>query len=190
VRTRAARAVPAHGDGPTVVLMLLDHATLRDGCRVDTAHYGDDHGSPILLQHGLPSSRLTAAHAEEAVLECGVRLVSLSRPGFGRSTPTTPSLAGWGQDELEVLTALWHRPVRGARDVRRGTCSSGDRRRGGDRVTALGSAVGIGPWNELEPDDPSLVPRAGPHRDLRPWRDRGGPGRRTADSAGPGSTTY
>jgi pimeloyl-ACP methyl ester carboxylesterase len=138
--------------------MQLDQVTLRDGRRVDTAQGGDAHGFPVLLQHGLPGSRLTAAHAEEAAREVGVRLVALSRPGFGGSAPATPSLAGRGQDGVEVVTALGIGQfavlgVSGGAPAAAATAVVG-----GDRVTALGIAVGVGPWNELEPaDDPGLA---------------------------------
>lgn len=133
--------------------MQLDHLTLRDGRRVDTAQGGDAHGFPVLLQHGLPGSRLAAAHAEEAAHECGVRLVSVSRPGFGRSAPANPSLAERGQDAIEVVTALGIDQlavlgVSGGAPAAAATAAVG-----GDRITALGIAVGIGPWNELEPAD-------------------------------------
>lgn len=138
--------------------MQLDHVVLHDGRRVDTAQCGDAHGAPVLLQHGLPGSRLTAAHAEEAARGCGVRLVSLSRPGFGRSDPAPPSLAARGRDALEVATGLGLDRfavlgVSGGAPAAAATAVVG-----GDRVTALGIAVGIGPWNELEPaDHPGLA---------------------------------
>jgi pimeloyl-ACP methyl ester carboxylesterase len=139
--------------------MQLDHVTLRDGRRVDAAQGGDADGYPVLLQHGLPGSRLTAAHAEEAARECGVRLVSLSRPGFGHSTPATPSLAGRGQDAIEVVTALGIDRFAVLGTSGGAPAAAATAVVGGDRVTALGIAVGIGPWNELEPaDHPGLAP--------------------------------
>lgn len=142
--------------------MLLDmdlgHVTLRDGRRVDTCTGGDPTGPAVLLQHGMPGSRLTAVHADEAARECGVRLLSLSRPGFGRSSPSPPSLAGCGRDAVEVAAALdadefavlgisFGAPFAAATAVM-----------AGDRVTALGIVVGMGPWRELEPmDDPELA---------------------------------
>lgn len=138
--------------------MELDRLTLRDGRRVDIAQGGDVHGFPVLLQHGLPGSRLTATHAEEAARECGVRLVSLSRPGFGHSTPAAPSLAARGHDAVEVVTALGVEQFAVLGTSGGAPAAAATAVVGADRVTALGIAVGIGPWNELEPpDDPGLA---------------------------------
>ena len=150
--------------------MQLAHVTLRDGRRVDTAQGGEVDGFPVLLQHGLPGSRLTAAHAEEAASGCGVRLVSLSRPGFGHSTPATPSLAERGRDALEIADALGIDRFAVLGTSGGAPAAAATAVVGGDRVTALGIAVGIGPWNELEPaDDPGLAPE----RDIIATYDRG-----------------
>jgi pimeloyl-ACP methyl ester carboxylesterase len=150
--------------------MQLDHLTLRDGRRVDIATGGDVRGFPVLLQHGLPGSRLTAAHAEDAALECGVRLLSLSRPGFGRSDPATPSLAGRGHDAVEVVTALAIDRFAVLGTSGGAPAAAATAVVGGERVTALGIAVGVGPWNELEPaDDPGLAPE----REIIAAYDRG-----------------
>lgn len=145
-------------DGATLLHMEVGHVTLRDGRRVDTCAGGDPAGPAVLLQHGMPGSRLTAAHADEAARACGVRLLSLSRPGFGRSSPAPPSLAACGRDAVEVAAALgadefavlgisFGAPFAAATAVM-----------GGDRVTALGIVVGMGPWLELDPiDDPEVA---------------------------------
>jgi pimeloyl-ACP methyl ester carboxylesterase len=137
----------------TVVGMELSEVVLRDGRRVDIALGGDDHGRVVLLQHGLPGSRLTAAHADDAARETGVRLVSLSRPGFGRSSPAAPSLAARGHDAIEVATALGIDRFAVLGTSGGAPAAAATAVVGGDRVTALGIAVGIGPWNELEPSD-------------------------------------
>lgn len=150
--------------------MELDHLTLDDGRRVDIAQGGEARGFPVLLQHGLPGSRLTAAHAEDAARECGVRLVSLSRPGFGHSTAATPSLAGRGRDAIEIVTALGIDRFAVLGTSGGAPAAAATAVVGGDRVSALGIAVGVGPWNELEPaDDPGMAPE----RDIIASYDRG-----------------
>ena len=139
--------------------MQLGHVTLRDGRRVDTARGGDVDGFPVLLQHGLPGSRLTAVHAEDAARECGVHLVSLSRPGFGRSSAARPSLADRGRDALEVMSSLELDQFAVLGTSGGAPAAAATAVVGGVRVTALGIAVGVGPWSELEPaDDPGLAP--------------------------------
>lgn len=150
--------------------MELSQVVLHDGRRVDIALAGDARGRPVLLQHGLPGSRLLAAHADDAAREVGVRLVSLSRPGFGRSTPATPSLTDRGRDAVEVADALGlgRFAVLGASGG--APAAAAVAVVGRERVTALGIAVGIGPWNELEPaDHPGLTEE----RELVTRYDRG-----------------
>jgi pimeloyl-ACP methyl ester carboxylesterase len=56
-----------------------------DGRRLSTQVYGDPDGSPVLLLHGTPGSRL-GPHPRTAVLHrLGVRLISFDRPGYGES---------------------------------------------------------------------------------------------------------
>jgi pimeloyl-ACP methyl ester carboxylesterase len=139
--------------------MDLGQVTLDDGRRVDVCTAGDPDGAPVLLQHGMPQSRLVAAHADEHARECGVRLLTISRPGFGNSSPAAPSLADRGDDAVEVAARLgaerfavlgisFGAPFAAATAVR-----------GGDHVSALGIAGGMGPWLliDTDPDDPELA---------------------------------
>ncbi len=48
--------------------------------------YGDLEGSPVFYYHGWPSSRLQARYAHHLAAERGLRLISMDRPGMGRST--------------------------------------------------------------------------------------------------------
>lgn len=68
-----------------------------DGQILAYADYGDPHGFPVLVQHGLIASigdgglfRRLTAH--------GRRVICLARPGYGRSTPAAlPNLAAWAR---------------------------------------------------------------------------------------------
>jgi pimeloyl-ACP methyl ester carboxylesterase len=59
---------------------------LPDGRELAYEEYGDPAGFPVLSFHGGVSSRLDAAHAHDAALAGGVRLLSPDRPGMGLST--------------------------------------------------------------------------------------------------------
>jgi len=47
--------------------------------------YGIPDGLPVFYCHGFPASRLEARKSHEAARELGLRVLSLDRPGFGRS---------------------------------------------------------------------------------------------------------
>ncbi len=81
--------------------------TLADGRHLGYAEYGDPSGSPLLYFHGGGSSRLEPAYADRYARCLGIRLVSMDRPGYGRSTPMTA--ANWysvGRDALALADAL------------------------------------------------------------------------------------
>jgi pimeloyl-ACP methyl ester carboxylesterase len=56
-----------------------------DGRPVRYAASGATSGTPVLLWHGTPGSRLLGALYDDAAREQGVRLLVPDRPGFGRS---------------------------------------------------------------------------------------------------------
>jgi pimeloyl-ACP methyl ester carboxylesterase len=64
-------------------------ATVRstDGRQVAYAEYGAPDGTPVVFLHGTPGSRLLAGLFDAEARERGVRLLSLDRPGYGRSEP-------------------------------------------------------------------------------------------------------
>ena len=76
---------------------------LRDGRVLCFTDYGDPSGVPVFFLHGLPSCRLEASAASEAAHQGGVLLISVDRPGFGRSSfrPYRP-LARFADDIAEV----------------------------------------------------------------------------------------
>jgi pimeloyl-ACP methyl ester carboxylesterase len=47
--------------------------------------YGDPSGTPVFYYHGWPSSRLQARLAHRLAADRGIRLLSMDRPGMGRS---------------------------------------------------------------------------------------------------------
>ena len=67
--------------------------TLPDGRLLGYALYGPPHGRPVLYFHGTPSSRLEllllhhyGKDLEALLLEAGLKLIAVDRPGMGLST--------------------------------------------------------------------------------------------------------
>lgn len=60
---------------------------LRDGRSIYYAEYGNSSSQTVILYfHGLPSSRLEAALADESAKKRGIRIIAPDRPGLGLST--------------------------------------------------------------------------------------------------------
>jgi hypothetical protein len=64
-----------------------DIVTLPDGRRLGYAQYGSPTGKPVIFLHGMPGSRLDAAHFDKIGKEIGARVIGIDRPGIGWSTP-------------------------------------------------------------------------------------------------------
>jgi pimeloyl-ACP methyl ester carboxylesterase len=59
---------------------------LPDGRRLDFTVSGPADGIPLVYHHGTPGAKTKARHIERAAHDRGLRLVGLSRPGYGDST--------------------------------------------------------------------------------------------------------
>lgn len=74
---------------------------LGNGRAVGYAEWGDPRGRPVVLFHGTPGSRLLCPDAD-ATESLGVRLITVDRPGYGRSDPDpNHSLRTWAGDYAE-----------------------------------------------------------------------------------------
>jgi pimeloyl-ACP methyl ester carboxylesterase len=84
-------------------------ATIRlsDGRRLQAFEVGKSDGPSIFHCHGNGSSRLEVLTVAAAAEQLGVRLISLDRPGIGRSDPKPGyRLLDWPDDVVEVADQL------------------------------------------------------------------------------------
>jgi pimeloyl-ACP methyl ester carboxylesterase len=79
--------------------------TLRDGRQLGYDEFGNPAGRPCLLVPGFSSSRWVAGWAFPELR--GIRLISVDRPGYGRSTPNPGAgFVSWAQDAGELIDHL------------------------------------------------------------------------------------
>lgn len=137
---------------------------LQDGRQLAYCEWGALDGTPVVLFHGAPGSRLICPD-EEATEAAGVRLVTVDRPGYGRSDPRPGrDLLDWPADYRELADQLdlppcpvvgWSAGGKYALAVGHGAP---------DRVTTIGLAGSPGPrlqvpgaLDELSPEDRAAV---------------------------------
>jgi pimeloyl-ACP methyl ester carboxylesterase len=79
---------------------------LADGRSLGYAQYGDPHGRPLFLFHGMPGSRFFRP-SERITGEMGVRLITPERPGYGNSTyQAGRKILDWPRDVKALADAL------------------------------------------------------------------------------------
>ena len=61
--------------------------------------------------HGCPDTRWAARTGEQAARSCGIRLLCVNRPGYGRSDPAPSTLASVASDAVLVAEQLGMKPV-------------------------------------------------------------------------------
>ena len=116
----------------------------RDGRSLDVDVSGPDDGLPLVFHHGTPSSRVQFPPMAQQLHDRGLRLVTYSRPGYGRSTRQPGrSVADCAADVATILDAE--------------TCLTAGASGGGphalacaaripDRVRACASIAGVAPY--------------------------------------------
>jgi len=83
----------------------LGRTPLPDGRMLGWAEWGPADGLPVLLCPGAATSRLLG-FGSEALVDLGVRLISLDRPGLGASDPLPGrSLTDWASDVTAFASA-------------------------------------------------------------------------------------
>lgn len=81
-----------------------------DGRKLAYVEFGDPTSPLVIHNHGGPSSRLEGRLLANGATSNGLRLVSVDRPGIGRSTPQKDrSYESWANDLLTIADALGYR---------------------------------------------------------------------------------
>lgn len=94
----AAKANPGGCFNGRVSIVQGRTVDLDDGRVLRTMESGDLAGTPVVVFHPTPSSRLFVRQHADAALRTGVRLVGFSRPGSGGATTTEPGLRVVAED--------------------------------------------------------------------------------------------
>lgn len=131
---------------------MFSTVTLRGGRILEYAELGDPAGRPVLFFSGTPATGGQARVIVDAAERHGVRLVGLSRPGYGASTLTPPGLAATADDTLELADQLAL-----DRFVAVGLSGGGPfalavAARAPERVTSVAVHAGPGPYAEVQPE--------------------------------------
>jgi pimeloyl-ACP methyl ester carboxylesterase len=124
---------------------------LPDGRVLEYWDGGDPEGRVMLLHPGTPESRVMGLCGHDAAVETGVRLVSVNRPGYGRSTPITePSLLSVGRDTAALAAQLRLDEYAVVGLSGGGPFAVATAVADPLHVRAVGIVGGIGPWRVLE----------------------------------------
>src|SRR5690349_21427310 len=135
---------------PKVSIVPGKSFDLPDGRLLRMMEAGDLSGSPVLVFHPTPSSRLFARQHADAALRTGVRLVGFSRPGSGGATMTTPGLRVVAEDAIRIAEAAGLDRF-AALGFSGGTpFAAATAALFPDRVRALGLCAAVAPWQEIQ----------------------------------------
>jgi pimeloyl-ACP methyl ester carboxylesterase len=117
---------------------------------VRTVESGALDGTPILVFHPTPASRLFVRQYADAALRTSTRLIGFSRPGSGGSTMATPGLRVVAEDAVRVAEAAGldrfaALGFSGGTPFAAATAALFPR-----RVVALGLCAAVAPWQEID----------------------------------------
>jgi len=136
---------------------------LADGRVLEYWEGGDPDGRGVILHPGTPVSRVLGRWGHDAAAAAGVRLVAVSRPGYGGSTTAeTPSLSAVGQDTAALAEHLGLDGYAVFGTSGGGPFAVATTIADPSGVRALGVVGGVGPWRELDeatslPEDRTLL---------------------------------
>ncbi len=123
--------------------------TLSDGRELSYIEAGDPDGVPLLFTIGSPSTATGGLAFADAAAENGVKLISIDKPGYGRSTRDRHrSLVGYGNDVTELANALGLKQVALAGQSGGGPHALAAAHVLGPRVSTLTLISGFGPAAE------------------------------------------
>jgi len=122
---------------------------VSDGRHVAYEVVGDPDGVPVFFQHGTGDSRLCKHPDDSVTAGLGVRLVTADRPGVGGSSPyKRRSILDWVPDVEALADALKLDRFVVAGHSGGGPHALAVATRLGDRVTKVGLAASIAPFDE------------------------------------------
>jgi pimeloyl-ACP methyl ester carboxylesterase len=132
---------------------MFNAVTLSDGRSLEYADLGDPSGGAVLYLPGTPGTAGQGSVVAEAARRHGVRLVAVSRPGYGGSTSGPPGLTATASDTVELADQLGL-----DRFVAMGTSGGGPYALAvaalvPDRVTSVAVLGGLGDSREVNPED-------------------------------------
>lgn len=83
-------------------------AVLADGRRISWAQYGSPDGTPLVMLHGAPGSRLQFQWMHGQAAAAGIRVIAPERPGYGASDPVPAGItcAAYADDLRQLLDHL------------------------------------------------------------------------------------
>jgi pimeloyl-ACP methyl ester carboxylesterase len=125
---------------------------LDDGRVLEYWEGGDPNGRGVIFHPGTPGSRILGRWGHEAALAAKVRLVAVSRPGYGGSTPVTgpPFLLPVGRDTAMLANRLGIEQFAVFGTSGGGPFAIATAVAAPSAVRAVGVVGGIGPWRLLE----------------------------------------
>jgi pimeloyl-ACP methyl ester carboxylesterase len=129
---------------------------LPDGRVLEYWDGGDSAGRAMILHPGTPVTRMLGRWGHEAAASAGVRLLTVSRPGYGGSTTGSPSLLATGRDTAALAAHLGADRYAVFGSSGGGPFAVATAVADAAHVRALGLVGGVGPWRIL--DGPSKDP--------------------------------
>lgn len=91
--------LPASLDG----LGIHESYTIPGGRHVSYARFGDRSGDPVLACHGTPGSRWFGAIYHDVAVEQGYQVITIERPGIGRSSSDPDRSIGTWASDVEAI---------------------------------------------------------------------------------------
>lgn len=161
-----------------------DRVRLPDGRTLAYAEWGDPAGSPVALMHPTPGCRLYCPDnypIERSSADVGARVITVDRPGFGRSdVHPGRTLAAWASDLAVLLDELGLDRVGVVGISGGGPHAISFAHAFPERVTRLGLVCSMPPidvvWDRVPSEQRAIVDLAGRDRDgaFAAFRERAG----------------
>jgi pimeloyl-ACP methyl ester carboxylesterase len=126
-----------------------------DGRELEVLVAGPEDGFPLVSNHGTPQAAVPDPVLDDPAAERGLRVISYSRPGYGRSSPHPAPTATVADDVADVTTILDHLGLE--RFLSIGWSGGGPRSLGcaallPERCVAAVCGVGLVPYAEYDGD--------------------------------------